>query len=257
MPYLARINLYPFKSLDGVTVPTAQVLPSGALQHDRAYALFDTSEQLINGKRDARIHQVRSRFSENLTSITVWSEGSSQADTFSIDPPDNLEAWLSNYFQRTVKLRRNRDTGFPDDTDSPGPTIISTATLQTVAAWYGLTLTETRRRFRTNLEIESVPAFWEDRLFSESGNPVPFQIGEVIFHGINPCQRCVVVTRNPQTGEALKGFQKTFVQQRAATLPKGIARSRFNHFYRLAVNTRLASDSSANCIAVGDIITLL
>jgi hypothetical protein len=146
--------------------------------------------------------------------------------------------------------------GFPDDTASPGPTVISTATLQTVAGWYGISLDETRRRFRTNLEIDGVPAFWEDQLFSESGEPVTFQIGDVILQGINPCQRCIVPTRDSQTGEILRGFQTRFVQQRAETLPSGTARSRFNHFYRLAVNTRIPPASSPQALTVGDAVSL-
>ncbi|MEM6717641.1 MAG: MOSC N-terminal beta barrel domain-containing protein, partial [Cyanobacteria bacterium P01_C01_bin.147] len=62
-PYLTRIDLYPIKSLDGVTVKTGWLLESGALQHDRAFALFDQAGKFVNGKRFVSIHQVRSRFS--------------------------------------------------------------------------------------------------------------------------------------------------------------------------------------------------
>lgn len=255
-PRLARIDLYPFKSLDGATVRTATVLPSGALQHDRAFALVDSSGKFVNGKRDASIHRVRSQFSENFTEITVWIEGSAGRDRFPLSvETDSLEAWFSNYFSKPVTLQQNRDLGFPDDTDSPGPTVISTATLQAVANWYGLKLAEVRQRFRTNLEIDNVPAFWEDHLFSPSGEPVAFRIGEVTFHGINPCQRCIVPTRNTQTGQATADFQKQFVQKRAATLPETVARSRFNHFYRLAINTQLAPQSAVTPLKVGDKIT--
>ena len=256
--HLARIDLYPIKSLDGLTVQTAQVLPSGALQHDRALALFDTTGKFINGKRDARIHQVRSRFADDLAAVTVWTDEPSQTSTFPLQPhPDGLAQWLSTYFEQPVTLRHDSKIGFPDDTDSPGPTLISTATLQIIADWYGLSLVETRRRFRTNLEVAGVPAFWEDQLFSASDEPVPFRVGAVTFWGINPCQRCVVPTRNPQTGDSTKGFQKHFAAQRAATLPEGVARSRFNHFYRLAVNTRLAPDSAVTSLSIGDAITRL
>ena len=123
---------------------------------------------------------------------------------------------------------------------SPGPTIISTATLEAIASWYpGLDVEEVRLRFRTNIEISGVPAFWEDQLFAEPEDTVNFQMGNVQFMGINPCQRCVVITRDSQTGETDLKFQKTFVTQRQTTLPEWAERSRFNHFYRLAINTRL------------------
>lgn len=253
VPYLARIDLYPIKSLDGITVQTAQILPSGALRHDRAFALFDASGQFINGKRYANIHNVRSRFTDDIAQVTLWVNEASEAVTLPLQhghPP--LENWFSNYFQQPVTLQHNTTMGFPDDTDAPGPTVISTATLQTVATWFGLSLDETRRRFRTNLEIGGVPAFWEDQLFSATGEPVNFQVGQVVLQGINPCQRCVVPTRDSQTGTPTPQFPKRFIEQRAATLPVGVARSRFNHFYRLAVNTRVLPNAALKLMAVGD-----
>ncbi len=41
MPRLARIVIYPVKSLDGVALEQARQLPSGALEHDRQWAIFD------------------------------------------------------------------------------------------------------------------------------------------------------------------------------------------------------------------------
>jgi hypothetical protein len=256
-PYLARIDLYPIKSLDGLSVSTATVLPSGALQHDRTWALWDAAGQVVNGKQCAAIHRVRSQFSPTLETLTVWTTPPDARRTFSMSKDlAALAAWFSDTLQQPIHLQQNLEQGFPDDTASPGPTVISTATLQTVADWYGWDLAETRRRFRTNLEIDGIPAFWEDRLFTASGEPVPFQIGPVSFLGINPCQRCVVPTRNTQTGAATAGFQQQFVQQRAATLPADVARSRFNHFYRLAVNTRLGDRSATPMLTIGDTVTL-
>jgi uncharacterized protein YcbX len=60
--HLARIDLYPVKSLAGIAVPKVSVLASGALAGDRAYALFDQQDRFVNAKRYAQIHQVRSRF---------------------------------------------------------------------------------------------------------------------------------------------------------------------------------------------------
>lgn len=252
-PFLKKIDLYPIKSLDGVAVPTATVLLSGALQHDRTFALFDEAGNFVNGKRNVRIHRVRSHFSSDFYHVTLQVENEAGAQTFHITQARSaLETWFSHYFQEPILIQQDSEQGFPDDTDSPGPTVISTATLQTVANWFGLSLEETRLRFRTNLEVDGVPAFWEDRLFSESGEPVTFQIGTASFQGINPCQRCVVPTRNPQTGENIPAFQKQFIQQRAETLPPEVARSRFNHFYRLAVNTRALPTNAGKILRVGD-----
>ena len=256
---LAHIYLYPIKSLDGIEVSEATILPSGALQHDREWAIVDSQGKFVNGKRTAEIHKLRSRFDLAAGTVTIRGESSSEAETFDlVRNRPALESWLSQFFGFAVQLVQNSDVGFPDDLDSPGPTVISTETLQTVAAWFpGLDLEQTRSRFRTNLEIADVEPFWEDRLFGADDRLIPFQIGEVTFGGVNPCQRCVVPTRNPTTGEKTEQFQNQFLQKRQETLPDWVARSRFNHFFRLAVNTRLTAEQAGKVLRVGDPIALL
>jgi uncharacterized protein YcbX len=263
-PYVSRILIYPVKSLDGISVDSATVLSSGALKGDRQFALIDASGQVVNGKRHANIQALRAEF--DLKSGTI-SLRNSHAEPNSISQPvtfqlereqDALEAWLGDYFGFPVHLQQNQDMGFPDDTLSPGPTIVSTATLEAIASWYpDFTVEEVRARFRANIEIAGVPAFWEDRLFAEADRTVAFQIGAVRLLGVNPCQRCVVPTRNSKTGVADPGFQKTFVTKRQATFPAWAERSRFNHFYRLTVNTRLDHANTGTAIAVGDEVCLL
>ncbi len=255
--YLARIDIFPVKSLDGMSVPQATVLGSGALEGDRTYALFDAQNRFINGKRNAAIHHLRSAFSEDGQSITLAMPGRGTPRSFHLqEGRSQLEAWLADYFQQPVAVRENLDLGFPDDTEAAGPTVISTATLKTVAAWHDLTVEEVRRRFRTNLEIDGVPAFWEDQLFGPGSDPVHFTIGTVVLAGVNPCQRCIVPTRDTLTGTATDRFQKTFAQQRAATLPDWTHRSRFNHFYRLAVNTNIVAQGG-QVLNVGDSVSLI
>lgn len=256
MPHLARIDLYPFKSLDGVTVQSANILASGALEHDREYACFDRQGKVVNGKRFARIHELRSQFSNNYQTLTLQAPNT-DPQTFHIEQDRNaLEAWLSEFFQLDIQIQQNSALGFPDDTDSPGPTLISTATLEAVAAWYDdLTVTELRHRLRTNLEIVGVPAFWEDQLFADADHLVQFQIGSVVLEGVNPCQRCIVPTRDSQSGVATPKFQKTFLQNRKQTLPNWVNPARFNHFYRLAVNTSIPP-SQSSVLTQGDQVIL-
>jgi uncharacterized protein len=182
------------------------------------------------------------------------SRRQAKTETFNlISQPEALCDWLGEYFGFRVKIEQNLTMGFPDDTVFPGATIVSTATLEAIASWYPeLNTDEIRRRFRANIEIAGVPAFWEDRLFTDANNTVKFKLGAVEFMGVNPCQRCIVVTRNSQTGEADPRFQKIFIEQRKETLPQWTKRSRFNHFFRLAVNTKLSSTEAGKKIAIGD-----
>ena len=254
MPSLARISIHPIKSFNPVMIQETAVLPSGALAHDREYALRDAEGKFVNAKRTAAIHRLHTSWDSALNTLCLQVEGSERAAQFTL--PKNqaaLERLLSGYFDQPITLDRNAEAGFPDDTNAPGPTIISTATLETVASWYpGMTLDECRRRFRANLEIDGVPAFWEDRLFGEAGEVVPFYIGDVLIEGVNPCQRCIVPTRDTQTAESTNEFAQIFRARREETLPGWANRSRFNHFYRLAINTCIPVSEAGKTLRLGD-----
>ncbi|WP_207206620.1 2Fe-2S iron-sulfur cluster-binding protein [Methylovirgula ligni] len=258
-PFLSRILIFPIKSLDPVEPRLARVLSSGALEHDRTWALFDEAGKFVNGKRHAAVHRLRSEIDIDTRAVTLRdeSERGLGSESFSIDAAPPLENWLNAYFGFPVSFGKNGDLGFPDDTDSPGPTIISVGTLAEIGRWFGLPIDEVRRRFRTNLEIDGVPPFWEDRLFSAPGTTVKFRIGDVIFEGINPCQRCVVPPRDPLTGESDDTFVRRFTELRARTLPGWSTRERFNHFYRVAINTRTHGDQGGKVLHVGDSVEIL
>ncbi|HAC64854.1 MAG TPA: MOSC domain-containing protein [Cyanothece sp. UBA12306] len=254
IPYVSKLFIYPIKSLDKISLETVTILKSGALKDDRRLAIFDSSGKFVNGKRNHKIHSIRSHFNLEDKTISLSIQGTNDTNIFHLE--QDLEAltnWLSKYFGFPVTIKQNPESGFPDDTLSPGPTIISTATLEAIASWYqDLTVEEIRSRFRANIEISGVPAFWEDRLFTVAGKTINFQIGNVQFRGINPCQRCIVVTRDSQTGEPTQNFQQTFINQRRKTLPEWVDKSRFNHFYKLALNTRLPVTEVGKKINLGD-----
>ena len=250
VPYVFKILIYPIKSLDATNCDRVTVLESGALKGDRTWAIFDRSGNFVNGKRNAKVHSLRSQFDLETNNLSLQTRGQTVKFNLVIEQ-EALCNWLEDYFGFPVEIKQNIDMGFPDDTVSPGATIVSTATLEAIASWYPeLTTEDVRRRFRSNIEIGGVPAFWEDKLFTK-GQTV-FKVGNVEFMGVNPCQRCVVVTRDPQTGQPYPKFQKTFIQQRKNTLPEWTERSLFNHYFRLAVNTRLSPSEAGKTIAVGD-----
>jgi hypothetical protein len=250
--FLNRITIFPIKSLDGLDVPETRVLPSGALEHDRRFALVDAEGRFVNGKRTAAVHRIRTEFD-----LAIWTVRFNSEIEFSLlHQQHEIGQWLSNALGIACGLAENPSAGFPDDTASPGPTLISTATLAEVATWFpGITLDEARRRFRANLEIGGVEAFWEDRLIGSAGAEIPFQVGGVRWLGMNPCQRCVVPSRAFEGGGTTPGFQKTFASERERRLPAWAPRDRFNHFFHLAVNTRLAPGQPSGRFGVGDPVT--
>lgn len=258
MPTLARIHIYPVKSLDGVSVDQAVLLPSGALEHDRRYALRDSEGNFINGKSTPALHALRCQFDLAERRLTVRIEGREETHTFDLnaDAPA-FSAWMSDYLQQDVKFVENDSAGFPDDTDSPGPTLTSNATLAEVAGWFaGLSTDDTRARFRANLEIDGVEPFWEDRLVAAGTGLVRFRVGEAILRGTNPCQRCVVPSRDARSGVVTSRFAKIFAERRQQTLPPWAAADRFDHYYRLSSNTR-REGSDCCTLRVGDEVQIL
>lgn len=244
------------KSLPGCSVRTAAVLPNGALAFDRRWAFVDAQQRFWNAKRSAAVHRIQCKFDPSSRELCIshpdfgsvaWQPGLDAAE---------IEELVSTVVGERAFLVENADGGFPDDTDSPGPTFLSTATLETIAAWFpGLTADSVRKRLRANIELGDVEPFWEDRLFASAGAVRPFRVGSLLFGGVNPCQRCVVPSRDPKTGDVWTGFSKVFATQREAELPGWADRSHFNHFYRASVNTRLLQ-STGGVVHVGDRVKL-
>lgn len=250
-----RIVLYPIKSLDGVDVQQVEVLPSGALKYDRGLAIVDQQGNFVNGKRQPAVHGIRSSF--DLSAGTVQLTHAATQSRFEghlTHDRDDMARWLSDQLGFEVRVVEDTSGGFPDDSEAPGPTMISTQSLARVASWFsGMETSEARRRFRANIELKVSEPFAEDALFGVKSEFRPIAIGKYItLGGTNPCQRCAVPTRDSETGEVTALFQKTFSERREAELPAFAERSRFNHFYRLAVNTLLLDRIDPGTIQVGD-----
>ena len=269
---LANIRLHPIKSLDPISVPEARVGPSGGLEHDRAWALYTLDNRWVNGKRTPAILRIRAAFAPDLSRVTLSAPSDSRqipARDFAFpDDTENAAEWFSVYFEQKILVRHSRN-GFPDDAIANGPTIVSTATLRALCDWFPeIDIEEARRRFRTTLEIDAVdgtsgsrdrmPPFWEDRLFGPAKTyAVRFRIAEVNFEGSNPCARCSVPPRDSYTGVDITGFQKRFSDLRRDTLPAWATQEHFDHFYRLAVNTRVALAEAGKILRVGDPLYLV
>ena len=257
-PTVDRLTIYPIKSLDGRSVDSVSIVENGGLAGDREFALFDANDGYVNGKRERGIHRLSANYEGDGARIDAvdLSTADSEPRRFEADRLADGGAavdWLSEQIGSPVSLARDPDGGFPDDTHASGPTIISTATVETVASWFdGICIDEMRRRLRPNIELGGVPSFWEDHLFADRDHHVQFTIGDVSFRGVNPCQRCVVPSRDPDTGEEYDGFQSTFVEKREATLPEWSGGDWFNHYFRLMLNTLVPQSEWGQTIAVGD-----
>ena len=261
-PTVDRLTIYPIKSLDGRSVKSVSIVDNGGLAGDREFALFDGEDNYVNGKRERVIHSIRVTYEGDgpridAVELSTTGTGPQRFTAGKLATGGAAVDWLGEQIGYPVSLKRDPDGGFPDDTYASGPTIISTATIETVASWFdGIGGAEMRRRLRPNIELGGVPAFWEDHLFADRNHHVEFSIGEASFRGVNPCQRCVVPSRDPDTGVEYEGFQSTFVEKRAETMPEWSGDDWFDHQFRLMLNTMVPQSEWGKRIAVGDSVAV-
>ena len=254
---IGRIIIFPIKSLDGFLAESARFTPGGILENDRIFAIYDEAGKVVNGKRTPRVHELRSAYDPQVREVRLWSNGQTPQQ-FQLDDRAPLEKWLSEFFGFAIVLRHETEKGFPDDREAFGPTIVSEASLRAVQGWFPeLTLESARRRFRANLELSDETPFCEDALYGAPGELKPFRIGAVNFFGHNPCQRCVVPTRDPDSAQPVPEFQKQFMQRRKESLPLWANAQRFNHFYRFAVNTSVPPTEAGKQVRIGDEVTFV
>lgn len=273
---LSRISIHPIKALDAVEVDRVDITPGGGLQDDRAYALYD-DEGYINGRRTAAVHPLGASF--DLDAGTVRLSGPDRsARTFDLDADrDSLETWVGDHLGMNVELRGGRsgeqsDRAIYGDGSQTGPTLVSAATLRELASWYdGIDPEGMRRRLRANLVVDGVEAFWEERLLGsferavyadggmdEADDFPRVRIGDVVLEGVEPIPRCVVPTRDPDTGDEYDGFRRTFIEGRRETLPPWTDEETLaGNLYSATVGTRVPEGERDGSIAVGDSVELL
>ncbi|MGQ3413462.1 MOSC domain-containing protein [Natrinema sp. LN54] len=250
MAELERLRAYPVKGLDGIDLEAAPVLEGGTVAHDREFALFDADGDVLNGKRTDRVHVLDTDFDPETTVLTV-DPPEGEPRRFDLDADrETAAAWFSEFFDADLSLERDASLGFVDRREM-GPSVVSTATLETVASWFdGMTVEGARRRIRANIEVSGVDPFWEDRFVGEDAPA--FEIGGVRFEGVTPCGRCVVPQRDPDTGEPIAEFQERFVRKREETFPDWADAAAFDHYYSLMIITRVAERDRGTTLRVGD-----
>ena len=253
MAELAGIRVYPVKGLDGIDVETSDIRAGGTLAFDREFALFDEDGAVLNGKRTPRVHELRTDYEPETAELTVKTaevgDGGEERTFRLAEAPEPAEAWLSEFFGVELTLERDTSIGYVDRREM-GPSVISTATIETVASWFGgLTVQSVRRRLRANLEISGVPAFWEDRFVGADAPAL--DIGGVRIEGVTPCARCVVPQRDPDTGEQTPSFRERFVEKRRETFPEWADEDAFDHLYTTMVIARVPEAKRGETLRTG------
>ena len=225
MARVSELIIYPIKALCGVKV-SQLILEENGIKYDRTWAMICSRGQYINGKSASRVHSINLLQFTPTSTVVLGVKGEDPV-TFDLDEEEQLkraQRWLSAKMEKPLILRKGGP--FADDPRFEGPTIVSLATLQVVQGWFGLPTTdEVVGRFRPNVIVDEVPAFWEDQLCSAIADrgitmKVDRRLTAVELVGVHPVHRCVVPTRSPSNGTIdppgihIPGFIKKFMEQR-------------------------------------------
>lgn len=259
MAHVENIRVYPIKGLDPMDVESTRLTDAGTLEWDRSYAMVDPGAEepvdpvadTYNGKEIDTFHELDAMFDPTTERLTLSVTKTEIVRRFDL-PTERTDAgvWLGEFFGKSLELRRAEPPGFVDRPNL-GPSVISTGTLEEIASWFEAVSVEgARRRLRPNIEIGGVPPFWEDRFLGD--DPSGFEIGGVRFEGAKACVRCVVPTRDPETGEPTESFRQRFVDRREATLPGWVDESTLENLYSAMLITRVPKFDGSARIRVGE-----
>lgn len=218
---LSEIWIYPIKSLGGIRLDKARVLPKG-LEYDRRWMLVDEQNRFItqrehpelslfqltiNNRQLAILHRTNQesvQFNINTHStyaetVTIWDD---QVQASEVD--ENVSRWFSDQLKMKCRLMH-----FPETNSRPVDPAYATKNEQvSLADGYPFLIIGqsslddlnkrlpdpiSMQRFRPNFVFTGGEPYEEDHWKN-------FTIGEVRFIGVKNCSRCVLTTVDPKTG---------------------------------------------------------
>jgi uncharacterized protein YcbX len=231
---LASIHIYPVKSLGGFSLPQVRLTDRG-LEHDRRWMLIDPDGRFLSQREcpemaclhgapaaaGFRITDVRSGASIQLpwelqegepVQAQVWDDA---VELLLAD--EAVHRWFSAALQRPLRLAYmpERTLRRTDPRYATVPVALNDAFPCLIISQASLDELNTRlaqpvpmERFRPNLVISGGTAYQEDAWRS-------LRIGDVRFHLVKPCARCVIPNTDQHTGLRLKEPLRTLAAYRS------------------------------------------
>jgi uncharacterized protein len=194
---LAEIWRYPVKSMAGERLDSCVITETG-LDGDRRWALVDgtvnRAGKLFTNTQDARLMTYRARLVDHGVEVST-PRGQSR------DLDDQLVAELGREVSRPLTLR---DTAGVNFDDSP-VLVVNLLTVAAFALAAGMPIDH--RRFRGNLYVEGFESDEEVRWLGRR-----IRVGAVELEPVKRCERCVVITRDPETTVASPGLLRVLTE---------------------------------------------
>ena len=257
-PTLSKIRIYPIKSLDPVELSSVKI-GKRSLLGDRRFAILYKDGKFVNGKATGMVNLLQTSFDETLEHVTFNIRGSNEKMIFNLNnETEQIELFLSNYFNTKVNLIKNEDGRLLDIPDQSSVTVVAYETMLHLAETLDDSIDTLRLRFRANLEFSNVPPYWEEMMANyDSDKGVFFRIGDVKMIGISLRARCNVPPRNPFTGETDKTFIKRMIESREENVPSWSQIKKVESFYHLTVDTFIPDSETGKEIKIGDHVQLI
>jgi len=222
---LSEINIYPIKSLGGISVQSSEVEERG-LKHDRRWVLVDESNTFFTQRDFPGMALIKVSIDDNglkLNHKTKTIESLFVPFDFKHMRSDKVVIWddsvigefynkqIDDWFSDVIGIKchlvkmpestkrvvdesyaKNKIVSFADGYPLM---IIGQSSLDDLNSRMEIPLP--MNRFRTNFVFTGGKPFEED-------NWEKFNIGNVLFEAVKPCARCVITTTDQDTAERFK-----------------------------------------------------
>jgi len=255
---IKRIRIYPVKSLDPIEVAEAEI-GIRSLKHDRSFALLAEDGRFVNGKRTGRVNELKANYTLEERLIHLSSRSGGSVETFELREDNQLlNQYFSDFFDLKLHILYRTKGELMDIPGSSSVTIVSEASIKSLHTYLShLSEEDIRLRFRTNIELDGVDAYWEENLFDAPGVGMRFTLGDVEMVGISPRARCNVPPRDPWTGETDTTFVKSMIQSRERSLPANSSLPKYGSLYHLTVNTYIPDTQQGKTLKVGEELKII
>ena len=259
---VTQLLVYPFKSGKGMSVKQTHFDTEGML-NDRRLMAVNEDGTFITGRRSPEILHLsctptvsgwrlaHPNHSDNcdVNASETGISGQIWKDTFdAVDGGDAAAEWISEVLQLKSRIvlwkpsarhssKYNLDTSFAD---AAPILMVSEASMRQGCDWAGIPYDA--RRFRPNIVIDGVEAFAEESWQN-------LRIGDTEFSMLDTCTRCILTTRDPDTGEAHPDKQpmKALMQKHTDASGQLV----------MGMNAKVASKIETASISVGDEVIIL
>lgn len=281
---VSEINIYPIKSLRGISVDSA-VIERHGLQYDRRWLLLDANGTFMTQREVPKMATVSVAIRENgllvtadgITAMVVPFEPQNGEEIVAevwgtksraIAYGGGVDAWFSQVLGLECKL-----VFMPDDAgreinelfnagddvvsfaDGYPQLLIGEASLADINKKLAGETPAVRlemNRFRPNIVVDTTEAFAED-------DWKRIKIGDAVFRSTKPCARCVMTTVDQAMGEFTgKEPLKTLSTYRLA---KDVIHDRYGSFgmspNAVCFGQNLVAESIGSTINVGDEVEIL